>query len=147
MSKNCGIPECYGTFDIKTSTIKNINHITLESEKEDAHPPHGSVFAFIYRTLVPASVWVLCISPLLQCKWYTTTRTAALRSSMIPHAFSVERSADGRSQTSFCGDLNLWSQSDDVFRGSVRLRKLLPLKYNGSEQLKSGTDISKYMTY
>ena len=63
------------------------------------------------------------------------------------HTFNVERSTDDLSKMFFCGDLNLWSQSNDVFRGSVRLRKLLPLKYNGSEQLKSGTDISKYMTY
>ena len=70
-----------------------------------------------------------------------------LMSSMIAHTFSVIRSAVDLTQTFFRGDLNLGSQSDDVFRGSVRLRKLLPLKCNGSEQLKSGTDVSKYMTY
>jgi len=147
MSKNYGIPECSGTFDIRTSTIININHITSESEHWDANPPHGSVFAFIYRTLVPACIWVLSIGLLLRCKLYMTTRTAVLMSSMITHVFNVKRSNDDWSQTLFCGDLNLWSQSDDVFRGSVRLRKLLPLKCNGSEQLKSGTDVSKYVTY
>ena len=109
-------------------------------------PNHGSVFAFTYCTLVPAWVGALHIALLLRCKWYTTTRTAMVMSSTIPHTFNVERSNDDWSQTFICGDMNLWSQSDDVFRGSVRLRKLLPLKCNGSEQLQSEADVSKYMT-
>jgi hypothetical protein len=65
-------------------------------------------------------------------------------SSTIPTASNAERNTEERSQMCFGGDLNILSQSNDVLRGFLRLRKLLPLKCNGSEQLKSGADISKY---
>jgi hypothetical protein len=144
MGKTFCRTKCWGSFDVRPSRIKNIKYITSESGDWDANLPHASVFAFIYRTLVVTWVRVLCIILLLHCKWYKTTRSATLMSSMIMTASNAERSTDEWSQKFFDGDLNTWSQSDDVFRGFLRLRKLLPLKCNGSEQLKLRRDVSKY---
>ena len=135
----------WGSFGVRPSRIKNnFNHITWGSGESDKNPPYASVFAFMYRTLVVSWFWVLCITLLLRCKWYKTTRAATLMTSMILTALNAERSTDEWSWLFLGGKLNIWSQNDDVFRGFLRLTKLLPLKWNGSEQLKSGTDVSKY---